>query len=89
MTQAMVFEDLDWTGDAMNVLVEVAAKGQPFTAYALTEAGLRNPPISNHWGMLFREAARLGHIKPANPEYVRSPRPGRKNGICAQWKAAA
>ena len=89
MTQAMVFEDLDWTDDAMNVLVEVAAKGQPFTAYALTEAGLRNPPSPSMWGTLFRQAAHEGAIRPAKTPYVRSPRPGRNGGVCAQWRAAA
>jgi len=89
MTQAMVFEDLSWTDDAMNVLVEIAAKGQPFTAFTLTEAGLRNPPSSSMWGRLFQEAARVGHIKPAKVRYVPSPRPARKGGVCAQWRAAA
>jgi len=89
MTQAMVFDDLDWMSDAHNVLVEVAAKGQPFTAYSLTQAGLREPPHSNMWGKLFRDAATAGHIKRAWPNYVPSPRPARKGGVCAQWKVAA
>lgn len=75
--------------DAHNVLLEVAGKGQPFTAYSLTQAGLREPPVSNMWGTLFRQAAQLGYIKRAWPHYVPSPRPARKGGVCAQWKAAA
>jgi len=89
MTQAMALTDLDWMSDAHNVLVEVAAKGEPFTAYSLTQAGLREPPHPGQWGTLFREAARLGYIRRAWPNYIPSPRPARKGGVCAQWKAAA
>lgn len=89
MTQAMVLTDLDWMSDAHGVLVTEAAKGRPFTAFSLTQAGLREPPHKNCWGTLFREAARLGHITRAWPHYVPSPRPARKGGVCAQWKAAA
>lgn len=89
MTQAIVLEDLDWMSDAHNVLVTVAGEGRPFTAFSLTQAGLREPPTPYMWGTLFREAARLGHIVPTWPPYVPSPRPTRKGGVCAQWKAAA
>lgn len=89
MAQAIALTDLDWQADAMNTLVEVAAKGEPFTAYSLTQAGLREPPHKNQWGTLFREAARLGYIRRAWPNYIPSPRPARKGGVCAQWKAAA
>jgi hypothetical protein len=89
MTQAMALYDLDWMSDAHNVLVEVAGKGDPFTAFSLTQAGLREPPHPNMYGTLFREAARLGHIKRAWPNYIPSPRPARKGGVCAQWKSAA
>jgi len=87
--KAMVLEDLDWMSDAHNVLVTVAGEGRPFTAFSLTQAGLREPPHKNCWGTLFREAARLGYITRAWPHYVPSPRPARKGGVCAQWKAAA
>jgi hypothetical protein len=89
MAQAIALTDLDWMADAHNVLVEVAALGRPFTAYTLTEAGLREPPHKNCWGKLFRDAADAGHIRRAWPNYVPSPRPARKGGVCAQWKAAA
>ncbi|MFJ4286447.1 hypothetical protein ACIPY0_12450 [Paenarthrobacter nicotinovorans] len=82
-------KDTNWTDDAMNVLVEVAAKGEPFTAYALTQAGLRNPPSSGMWGNLFHQAAEAGYIRPAKVPFVRSQRPGRHGGVCAQWRAAA
>lgn len=89
MAQAIALTDLDWMSDAHNKLVEVAGKGEPFTAFSLTQAGLREPPVANMWGTLFREAARLGHIRRAWPNYIPSPRPARKGGVCAQWKAAA
>ncbi|ASN20660.1 hypothetical protein [Arthrobacter sp. YN] len=88
MTQAMVLEDRTWTDDAMDVLAQVAKRGEPFTAYALTQAGLRNPPHPSMWGTLFRHAAERGAIRPAKVPFVRSPRPGRNGGVCAQWRAA-
>lgn len=89
MTQAIALEDLDWNADAMEALQKVAAEGHSFTAYSLSQAGLREPPTSAMWGMLFREAKRLRIIRPTWPPYVPSPRPTRKGGVCAQWKAAA
>lgn len=87
MTQPMVLEDSTWVDDAMDVLAKVAKRGEPFTAYALTEAGLRNPPSPNMWGPLFHRAAEAGVIRPAKVPHVKSPRPGRRGGICAQWRA--
>jgi hypothetical protein len=87
MTQAMVLEDLDWMADAMAALTVAAKTGRKFTAWTLTEAGLRQPPSSAMWGSLFREANRLKLI--AHRGYVPSPRPARKGGVCAQWKARA
>lgn len=81
----MVLEDLEWMGDAQLVLVQVASKGEPFTAYTLTQAGLRQPPSPAMWGVLFREAARLRLI--THRGWVPSERPGRKGGVCAQWRA--
>lgn len=85
MTQAMVLEDLDWMSDAMEALTEAAQTGKKFTAYTLTEAGLRQPPSSAMWGSLFREANRLKLI--VHRGYVPSPRPGRRGGVCSQWRA--
>lgn len=85
MTQAMALIDLDWMADAHTKLVEVAAEGKPFTAYTLTQAGLRQPPSPAMWGTLFREAARLRLI--THRGWVPSERPGRKGGVCSQWRA--
>lgn len=85
MTRALVFDDLDWMADAHTKLVEVAAEGKPFTAYTLTQAGLRQPPSPAMWGTLFREAARLRLI--THRGWVPSERPGRKGGVCSQWRA--
>ena len=83
MTQAIALEDLDWMSDALEVLRQVAATGQAFTAYTLVEAGLREPPRSGMWGALFRDAAERRII--TYWRHVRSPRPGRRGGACAEW----
>jgi len=88
MTQAMVLEDLTWDDDAREALAKVAAAGQPFDAYDLTEkADLRNPPHPNKWGPVFRNAYKDGLIKPIG--YHQSRRPGRSGGACRVWRAAA
>ena len=87
MSQAMVLEDLDWMADAMDALTVAAKTGRKFTAYTLTEAGLRTPPSSAMWGSLFREANRLKLIR--HNGYIPSPRPARRGGVCSQWKARA
>jgi hypothetical protein len=88
MTQAIALEDLDWSADAHEALVKVAAEGKPFDAYTLTEkAELRDPPHPNMWGKLFREANDAGRIKPVG--YHRSRRPGRAGGACRVWQVAA
>lgn len=87
MSQAIALVDLDWTGDAMAALVKVAAEGNPFDAYTLTEkAELREPPHPNMWGTLFREASRLGVIRRVG--FHESRRPGRRSGVCRVWQAA-
>lgn len=86
--KAMALEDLHWEADAREALERVAKSGQPFTAYDLTEkAELRNPPHANQWGPLFRQAATDGVIRRVG--FAESRRPGRKNGLCRVWKAAA
>jgi hypothetical protein len=88
MTQAMVLSDLDWSADAMDALVKVAAEGKPFDAYSLTErAELRDPPSPAMWGKLFREAHDAGLIRAVG--YHRSRRPGRSGGACRIWERAA
>lgn len=88
MTQAMVLTDLDWSADAMDALVKVAADGKPFDAYSLTEqAELRDPPHKNMWGPVFLEASRRGLITAVG--YHRSRRPGRSGGACRVWQVSA
>jgi hypothetical protein len=84
----MVLSDLDWSADAMDALVKVAAEGKPFDAYSLTErAELREPPSPAMWGKLFREAHDAGLIRAVG--YHRSRRPGRAGGACRIWERAA
>lgn len=88
MTQAIVFEDLDWSADAREALEKVASEGKPFDAYTLTEkAELRDPPHPNMWGTLFREASKDGVISRVG--FHESRRPGRRAGVCRVWQAAA
>jgi hypothetical protein len=85
---AIALEDLDWSADAMDALVKVAAEGKPFDAYTLTEkAELRDPPSSAMWGKLFRQANDAGLIKVVG--FHRSRRPGRSGGACRVWQVAA
>lgn len=86
--RAAVLDDLDWSADAHDALLRVAAEGKPFDAYTLTERGeLRDPPTPNMWGTLFRQAARDGLIRRVG--FHESRRPGRKAGICRVWQVAA
>lgn len=88
MTQAIALIDLEWEADAREALERVAKAGEPFTAYDLTvKAELRNPPHPNCWGVLFRHAAEDGVIRRVG--FAESRRPGRKNGLCRVWRAAA
>jgi hypothetical protein len=85
--RAAVLDDLDWSADAMDALVKVAAEGKPFDAYSLTErAELRDPPSPAMWGKVFREAHDAGLIRAVG--YHRSRRPGRSGGACRVWSAA-
>jgi hypothetical protein len=85
--RAAVLDDLDWTADAHDALLKVAAEGKPFDAYTLTEqAELRDPPSPAMWGKLFREAHDAGLIRAVG--YHRSRRPGRSGGACRIWAAA-
>lgn len=86
--RAAVLDDLDWSADAHDALLKVAAEGEPFDAYALTErAELRDPPSPAMWGKLFRDANDAGLIRAVG--YHRSRRPGRSGGACRVWQAAA
>jgi hypothetical protein len=87
MSQAMVFDDLDWESDAREALERVAREGRPFDAFDLTEkAELRDPPSPAMWGMLFRQAATDGIIRKVG--FHESRRPGRKHGVCRVWQVA-
>lgn len=86
--RAIALDDLDWSAEAMDALVKVAAEGKPFDAYTLTEkAELRDPPSSAMWGKLFRQANDAGLIKVVG--FHRSRRPGRSGGACRVWQVAA
>lgn len=86
--KAIALDDLDWSADAHEALMKVAALGRPFDAYDLTEkVGLRDPSHPNQWGSIFRQANDAGLIKAVG--YHRSRRPGRSGGACRVWQVAA
>ena len=87
MSQPIALEDVAWPGDALDVLVKVAAEKPTFDAYDLTEAGLREPPNKNQWGGLFLNAYREGLITPVG--FHQSRRPARAGGVCRIWRAVA
>ena len=74
-----------WRDEGLALIERLARSGAEFDAFTLQEDHkLRQPPHSNHWGILFNIASRRGLI-----EYVRhhrSPRPSRSGGACAVWR---
>lgn len=86
MTRPAVLEDPnepDWTSQALAAIEAAALAGEPFDAFSLTKRGLPNPPHSNMWGALFREAARAKIIKKFGSH--ESERPSRARGLCRVW----
>lgn len=83
-----MLDDLDWQADALDALRKVAAMGESFDAYSLSEKGdLREPPHPNMWGPVFQQAARDGLIRKVG--YHESRRPGRKAGLCRVWQGVS
>ena len=80
---AVVFEDLTWREDALEAIEQLAAKGQPFDSYDLSQAGLRQPPHHNMWGRAFRTASERGIITAVGAH--RSKRKSRSGGSCYVW----
>lgn len=86
--KAAVLDDLDWEADARAALEKVASMGHPFDAYDLTQrADLREPPVPNMWGPVFREAAKDGVIRWVGAR--KSRRPQRRGSLVSVWRAAA
>lgn len=86
MTRAAVLEDPtapDWNAQALAAIEAAALTGKPFDAHTLTVAGLPNPPHSNMWGSLFKEAARAKIIRKVGVH--ESERPSRARGLCRVW----
>lgn len=83
--QPAVLEDLDWPKDAINMLTAYAKSGLVFSAEDLRES-MRPAPSPSQVGTAFREAHRLGIIRPTG--YKESSTPSRKGGVIRQWRAA-
>lgn len=72
-----------WQSVAMRALRWLAATGQPFEAYDVTELGVPDPDHPNRWGALFRAAHTAGLIE--HHGYTASRRPGRSGGLTRTW----
>ncbi|GAB3698520.1 hypothetical protein [Mariniluteicoccus flavus] len=88
MTDAAMENADDWWRDcATRALEHLAASGQTFDAYDLTELGVPDPDHPNRWGGLFQAATRADLIEPVG--YRESRRPTRSGGVCRVWQGKA
>lgn len=78
-----------WSAKAMAAIKALAATGEPFTVYAITQDpyGVDEPPHGNYFGSIVALAKSQGLIKIAG--YLPSPRPSRNGGVCRAWIGAA
>ena len=78
-----------WSAKAMAAIKALAATGEPFTVYAITQDpyGVDEPPHANYFGSIVSLAKAQGLIKIAG--YLPSPRPTRKGGVCRAWIGTA
>lgn len=72
-----------WHSTAYRALEHLAALGEPFDAYSLTELGVTDPDHPARWGAVFLTAHLAGLIEPTG--YRPSRRPSRAGGVCAVW----
>lgn len=75
--------DSDWSVLGLIQIRHLADRGEPFSSFDLTEAGLPNPENPAKWGALFREAHKDGVIVPVG--YLQSRRPSRHRSIVRLW----
>ena len=83
MSTPAVLEDLDWPKDALNILTAYAASGLVFSSDDLRNS-LRPAPNPAQVGTAFREAHRLGIIRPTG--YKESSIPSRRHGVIRVWR---
>ena len=82
--QPAVLEDTAWIEDALNMLTAYAASGLMFSAEDLRDS-MRPAPNPAQVGTAFREAHRLGIIRPTG--YKESSTPSRRHGVIRTWTA--
>ena len=82
--QPAVLEDTAWIDDAMNMLTAYAASGLVFSSDDLRQS-MRPAPNPAQVGTAFREAHRLGIIRPTG--YKESTTPSRRHGVIRTWTA--
>jgi len=72
-----------WRNTAWQALEHLAATGNVFDAYSLTELGVPDPPSMASLGALFYAARQAGLIRKV--AYGQSRRPATRGSACAQW----
>lgn len=72
-----------WRSTAMQALEYLAATGNVFDAYSLTELGVPDPPSMASLGALFYAARQAGLIHKVG--YAPSRRPATRGSAAAQW----
>ena len=82
--QPAALEDLDWSTDALAMIEAYAASGLTFSAEDLRDS-MRPAPNPAQVGTAFREAHRLGIIRPTG--YKESSTPSRRHGVIRVWTA--
>lgn len=82
MASPAALEDLDWPTDALNWLEAYAWSGLTFTADDLRKS-IRAAPTPNQVGVVFRNARKLGLIRPIG--FTESNTPSRKHSVIRVW----
>lgn len=87
LQQAIDGRDPWWWDGAMRAVKHLAATGEPFDAWDVTELGVPDPDHPARWGALFTTARRAGLIVAVG--YRESRRPSRAHGVCRVWRGAS
>lgn len=72
-----------WRAVAVQAVTHLAAIGEPFDAFDVTELGVPEPDHPNRWGALFRAMSTAGVITQYG--FHESRRPSRAGGVCRLW----
>lgn len=73
-----------WREIARGVMDELAASGEPFDSWSLSEKGVPAPANPNCWGALFLTYSTKRLIEPVGHRHSR--RRSRHSGACQTWR---